>query len=620
MSIFTRQLGAESGVQLNPLRDNSEIATVDNYDQIFAIMMRATRGRIDKPFLVDRSNVKRRLGNGEPMRVSDLNEAWVHVVEALNNGAYSAVVQRLTVASASAISYAVATIGSGAVLAPTVTAGAVTAIAASTPGTGYTVGQAITIGGVGVGATAVVATVNATGGILTTTVSAGGSGYVQGSTTAAIANPISFYVTSTDPDSITAPFMFALKHLECFNDGIKVSFRAEESRVGGVNQANSTITLVVSDIDGNAMYEFTGSLLAGAVDDYGNSAFLPDIVANATDAVEVTVGAITSILPTSTAYGYNSNGLQNWAKSGVLVCFSEGSTAYATSDYAAARAKLHNTPLSYGYIASGGSRSAALLAQLAQLAYDTNRQLRMDIPGDLTRDAAITFAEQLAFGASATPHLLQMFWAPLKSNDPTGVNGKGYFGVATLNIAYACRRNAQTDAKGFAPKNYPIAGRAYPIGRTGITQTFTPSDQDLNALARAQINPCVFETYSGGGRYVFRDSLTAAQVESSQRKLIAVADMSTSVDEAIVRYGKDILQLPMETALARMADFLKFMFDGAVAAKWLVPSSDPFMEGSPFKYEVKPNQAHPYDRVDVNYWLRYDGTTRQIFATQTLTK
>ena len=31
---FVRQLGAESGVQLNPLRDNSEIPAGDNSDQV----------------------------------------------------------------------------------------------------------------------------------------------------------------------------------------------------------------------------------------------------------------------------------------------------------------------------------------------------------------------------------------------------------------------------------------------------------------------------------------------------------------------------------------------------------------------------------------------------------
>lgn len=612
---FTRQLGAESGVQLNPLRDNSEIPTQDNYDQVFGIMMRATRGRIDKPFKVDRGNVFKRLGKGEQIRVSALNEAWVHVVEALNNGAYEAVVQRLVVESSASIKYAVASIGSGAVLAATVVGGAVTAIAATTPGTGYTVGQALTISGVGTGAAATVATINATGGILTVNVSAGGSGYTAPTVT--VTNPISFYVSDTVP---TAPFLFAVKHLECFNDGIKVKFRAEENRVNGVNTANSVITIVITDVDGVSLYEFTGSLLAGALDDYSNSYYLPDVVSRQTDAVELTVGSVTSIGTTSPAYGYNVNGQANWGSSATLVCFVEGSTAYATSDYMAARDKLQYTPFNYAYISSGGTQSAALLAQLAQLAFDTNRQLRFDIPGSLTVEAAITFVEQLNMGASPTAHLMQAFWGPLKTEDPTGLNGKGYFGFATLNIAYACRRNAQTDAKGFAPKNYPVAGRQWPIQRIGITQVYTPKDQELNSLARAKINPCLFETYTGGGRYVFRDSITSALVESSLKKLISVADMSTSIDDAVTRNGKDNLQLPMEVAIKRTKDYLKFLFEGAQTAGWLVPASDPMMEGAAFRYEVAPNQVRPYDRMDVNYWLRYDGVARQIFVTQTLSR
>lgn len=620
MTAFTRQLGAESGVQLNPLRDNSEIPVQDNYDQVFGIMMRATRGRIDKPFKVNRGNVFKKLGKGEPIRVSALNEAWVHVVEALNNGAYEAVVQRLTASGVASISYAVAAYGTGAVLAPTVTGGAVTGIAASTPGTGYTVGQEIAIAGAGTGAKATVATINANGGILTVTVSSGGTSYVQGTTTATVANPFSFYVTATDPASITAPFLFALKHLECFNDGIKVNFRAEEYRVSGVNTANSVITVAVAEIDGTSLYEFTGSLLSTAKDDYGNSYFLPDVVSRQTDLVEITVGSVTSVPASSPAYGYGATGQANWAKSATLICFTEGSTAYATADYSAARTKLQTTPFNYAYISSGGTQSAGMLAQLAQLAFDTNRQLRFDIPGNLSVDAAITYVEQLSMGASIAAHLLHGFWSPLKSEDPTGLNGKGFFGAATLNIAKACGRNAQTDARGFAPKNFPVAGRDWPINRTGIVQAYSPSDQELSALARAKINPCLFETYSGGGRFVFRDSLTSAMVESSMKKLIAVADMSTSIDDAVTRFGKDVLQLPMKIAIKRMQDYLKSLFEGAQAAGWLVPSNDPMMNGAAFMFEVKPDDVFAYDRMQVRYWLRYDGTTRQIIVTQTLSR
>ncbi len=613
---FVRQLGAESGVQLNPLRDNSEIPTQDNYDQMLGIMMRSTRGRIDKPFKVDRGNVLNKLGKGERISVLALNEAWVHVVEAVNNGTYEAVVQRL-ITPAAIVSYAVASIGSGAVLAPTVAAGAVTAIAVSTPGTGYTVGQELTIVGLGTGAAAAVATVNATGGILTVTVSAGGTGYTV-APTATVKEPISFYVSATIP---TTPYLFAVKHLECFNDGIKLEFRAEEKRAGGVNVANDMITLVIRDVDNIALYEFTGSLNADALDDYGNSSYLANIVAARTDAVEVSVGLIGSILTTSNAYGFSVlTGQTNSSKSATLICFSEGGYAYTTQDYMAARTKLQYTPFNYAYISSGGSQAPALLAQLAQLAFDTNRILKFDVPGGLTVDAAITFVEQLNMGASLTAQLMHQYWVRFKSDDPAGINGKGYYGAATLNSAYSNGRNAQTDAKGFAPKNYPVAGRQWPVRRTGLIHDQRLTDQNLNALARAKINPVMFETYTGGGRTVFRDCLTAAQVESSLIKLTSVADMSTSIDDAVTRFGKDILQLPIDLAVKRTNDFLKALFEGAQAAKWLVPSNDPSINGLAFKFEAKPSDIRPYDVMIISYWLRYDGAVRQIFVTQTISK
>lgn len=610
---FTRQLGSESGVQLNPLRDNSEIPTQDTYDQIFGIAMRATRGRIDKSFKVDRSNVANKLGKGEPIRVSELNEAYVHVVEALNNGADKAIVQRL-VTDAAEISYAVVFYGTGAILTPVVNAGVVTAVTVTNGGTGYANGQALAFAGAGTGAEGTVTVVN--GVITAVTLTSGGTGYTT-APEAKVANPISFSVL---PDLPLTPFLFAVKHLECFNDGIKIDFRAEEKRAGGVSVANDRISFRLKDKDDDVLYWFYGSLDPTAKDDYENSAYLSDVAAGQTDAVEITIGNITSIPVGSPAYGYDSvNGLPNWARSDVLVCFSEGGTAYTTDHYASARTKLQFTPFNYGYIGSGGSQSAALLSQLVQLAYDTNRQLRLDIPGRLTPEEAITFVEALNLGGNKdSSHLIHSYWSPLRANDPTGVNGKGYLGVATLNIAYSCGRNARTNAKGFAPKNYVVAGREWPINRTGITQEYTPSDQELSALARAKINPVLFEVYTGGGRYVFRDSLTSALVDSSLKKLISVADMSTSIDDAVTRFGKDALQLPMSIAVKRMNDFLRTLFENAQASGWLVPSNDPFMGGAAFKFEARPSEVRPDDRMDVLYWVRYDGTNRQIFVTQTL--
>lgn len=612
---FVRQLGTQPGVQLNPLLDNSEIPALDNSDQRFGIMMRATRGRIDKPFLVDRGNVFKKIGRGEQLRVSQLNEAWIHVVEALNNGASEAVVQRL-VTSASSVKYVCAYIGSGAVLSATIVGGVITGVVITNGGTGYTTGQAVTFTGDGTGAAG---TIVATAGVITdVTITSGGAGYATATVT--VGNPISFDVQTTVP---ATPYLFALKHLECYNDGIRVEFRADEKRVGGVAVANDRITILVKDKAGELLYEIYGSLNPTALDDFGNSIFLEDVISTLTGGnCEIEVGATTTIGTTSTAYGYDPTTLvANWAKSGTLVAFTEGGTGYGTQDYADARVKLQNTPFNYAYISSGGSQSVAMIAQLQQLAYDTNRQLRMDVPGDLTPTAAIAFVETLNLGGNAdSAHLVHVYWSPLKTNDPTGLNGKGYYGVATLNIAYACKRNARRNAKGFAPKNYAIGGKEWPINRNGVTQTYIPSQQELSAMGRSKINPVISMTFSGGARYVFTDTLTSAQVESSLKKLIAVVDMSTSIDEAVTSFGNDVLLQPMDVALNRMRDFLQSLFEGAEAAGWIVKSTDPFMAGFAFKFDVRPNEIRPYDQMDVRYWLHYDGTVRQIFVTQTLSK
>ncbi|HZX80983.1 MAG TPA: hypothetical protein VFE72_08545, partial [Lysobacter sp.] len=542
---FVRQLGAESGVQLNPLRDGSAIPAGGNADQSFGIIMRATRGRIDKPFLVDRGNVTRKLGRGEPVRVNALNEANVHVVEALNNGAYQAVVQRL--------------VGDGAAI------------------------SWVTV-------------------------------------TATEENTYAYAVSQTAP---VGEFLFAVQHLECFNDGIVLEFRAEERKVGGVPATNDMLTLRIRDSGGVLLYEFAGSLNPSARDDFGGSAYLPDVVASQTDAVQLVVGVVGEaavIRPTSIAYGYDANGRQKWAVSGTQVAFTEGALDFDTADYVAAREKLQGSQFEFAYLSSGGSQAPALLAQLAQLAHDTNRQFRFDVPGTLGPEAAIAFVEQLNLSSAASAHLLHAYWAPLKTDDPSGVNPKGYFGTSTLNIAFACARNAQRNAKGFAPKNYPIAGREFPVNRMGVSQTYALRDQELNALARAKINPVVYETYTGGGRYVFRDSLTLAPVDNSLKKLVSVVEMSTSIDEAVTRAAKDSLQLPMAIATKRTADFLTSLFEAAEASGWLVPSDAPEMGGRAWAFDVKPNEVRSADALDVSYWLRYDGTNRQTFVTQTITR
>lgn len=544
---FVRSLGAESGVQLNPLIDGSEMPSSGTGDQAFAIAMRSSRGRIDKAFAVNSSNFYKSLGYGETLRANSLNEAWVQVFEAVNSGAYSAVVSRIV--SAEAVN-------------------------------SWMIGKLDSVESKGV--------------------------------------IFSVMAEAAEPSN----YDIAVKHHECFNDGITIAIHADEKRVGGSKNANDLVTMILSDSKGVKLYEFSGSLKQGSKDDYGNSNFLPDVVESLTDGVEVRIAtAFSSIGIDAKAYGFDENGETKWDKSGVLPYFNEGAIGgYTTETYVKAREQLEKTQHEYRYIASGGTKAVGLLAQLAKLAHTTNRQFRFDIDGKLTPEQAITFIESLNMSGMTSSHLIHAYWSPLKTNDPSGLNGKSHIGVSALNIAFACARNAAKNYKGFAPKNYPIAGRLFPLNRTGIVQTYTPTNAELSQLAAAKINPALYESYETGGLYVFRDSLTCAPVTNSLKKLIAVVEMSTTVDDAITSAAKSFLQLPLAVAVKKMNDWLPVYFEGAQSAEWLVPSNDPAMGGASFQFDARPNAARPYDQMDVSYWVRYDGTARQMIVTQTLTK
>jgi len=547
---FVRQLGSQSGIQLNPLRDDSNIPTPGRSDQRFAVILRSARGRIDRPFIVNRHNVRPLLGKPELIKQSALNLALIHVLEALDNGAYEVIVQRV-VTPAAQRKWLIAQLE-------------------------------------------------------------------RDPKTQALTGALLWHTAASLP---ATPYLLAIDHLHCHNDGIGAAIHAPEKREGGLPVANEQIRLRLSDADGLSLFEFSGSLDENAKDDDGRSAFLPDVIQAQTDAVMVVVGGSNqAIEPTCEAWGWSGDGQIRWADSGVHLCFEEGPLTFAADDWRAARLKLQNSPHDYAYIASGGSQSPLLLQELAHLAWETNRQLRFDIDGRLPVAGAIAFVEQLNLSSHKAAHLMAAFWAPIESDDPARINAKGHFGVATLNIAYACGRNALTDANGFAPKNWPIAGKNWPIARTGMMQTQSPSTQELSQLAQAKINPVLYQTYSSTGQYVFRDSLTLAPVDNSLKKLIAVVDMSTHLDETVTRMGNELLQLPMDVAIGRMRDFLNDLFDRADTAGWLTPSFDPAMNGRSFNFAVNADPVRPHDSLQVRYWLHFDGTLRQLFVTQTLTR
>lgn len=531
---FTRQLASEPGIQLNPIRDRTGGGVLTTFDQTAAIVGRFARGRIDRPFKVNRSNIKSLLGKPASISLSLLNEAYVHVYEAIQRGAREVVVSRLSV-----------------------------------PG-------------------AVVSWVNFTS-----------------------------LATSTFAVSGTAPVAGTLgvKYLGCHNDGIVVRVHADTKLVSGTPAANDIVTVKILDVDSRELFSIKGSLTSTSIDEFGQSNYLPDVSLLQTDLLEWTIVGSPTIGTTHDGYGKDAAGADKYATSAVMVNFTEGGTGYVATDYDRSIEALRNGSFDFGYIIGGGTRAVLLITKLADLAYDTNRQFLFDVPGDLSVAGAIAFIASLGFGTLGRDHYPQAYWAPLRSLDP--VNGNiVVLGTSGVQAGFRCARNAQTNNYGLAPKNQPIAGLNGALGRAQVTQILRLTDQNLSDLADAKINPVIFQMFSAGSLYVFSDSLTCANTKLSYRKLIPVAEMSADLDERIARFGRECLQLPMEEGIKRMKDYLQKLFGYALASNWLIDEGNP--EVPPFAFEVLRNAQQPADRMDVNYWLHYDGVVRQVFIQQTI--
>ncbi|WP_313453300.1 hypothetical protein [Stutzerimonas nitrititolerans] len=533
---FTRNLGERPGVQLNPLRDNTDYPSVSLTDQVFATVGKFARGRIDKAFIVTQSNQARTLGAGGSIAANPLNECRVQIYEALANGATNGVVARLRPADA--------VMQLMIVKAETSVDAALSVAAAPAAGS-----------------------------------------------------------------------LFSIKHLECFNDGVVVEVNAvevldaEEKAV-----ASKLIRLRLLDpVSGELLFpEFAGSLDPLAKDEYRKSLYLPDIVSATTDLVEVSVLAGASVEPTCVFYGTDETGADKFA-SKLLDYFSEGVAGYVGADLDRACTQLRRSQSGYGFIGSGGTQDAALISKLIALGFQTNKQVRWDISGKLSVAQAVNFYKSVGGTDSLYS---QCFYAPILADDPLN-GGKAVIGTSGLNIGLACARNAQKDSNGVAAKNWPVAGSDFPLNRSGLSQILDFEDDDLKLLAKTKINPIRFVDYASGGRYVFDDSLTGA-LTNADRGLIAVADMATSVDDDVARYAQECLQKPMDVAIKRMTDFLQAYFEALETAGWIKPSAE--LGNRAFVAEIKRNAAQPNKAMDVGYWVKYDGTNRATYITQTLSK
>jgi len=431
-----------------------------------------------------------------------------------------------------------------------------------------------------------------------------------------IPGTVSYSVSDTKP---TTDFALAVMHHDCHNDGIILSVHADQTPVNGTPAANEYLTLRVMDADGAKLHEFYGSLSTSATNDFGASMYLPDVVARRTASVEVAVFAGAAVPTNSAAYG-RTNGSDKWATSSVLVCFDENGTTYIPTELDAAVGRLRETELGFGYIISGGTGDTTLIGKLASLAIEANLPFKVDLSGKLTPAEAMTLMETYAFDS----RYIHVYWAPFEADDPLN-GGRATWGAAGLNAGLSCARNARVNAKGFAPKNYPVAGKAYAIGRTGIRQNYRPTEQELSDLAAMKINPAVFQTFNGGGRYIYTDSLTTAKTVVSFQKLQSVAEMTATLDNWVTLYARELLQSPMTVFIRKMEAYLDTLLSNAQASGWLVPSRN--IDGvaalpgnAAFAFEVVASEVRPADLALVRYWTSCDGVVRQVIVEQTLTR
>lgn len=421
----------------------------------------------------------------------------------------------------------------------------------------------------------------------------------------------------TEAAGPTGDYLVAIKHLECFSEGVKAEIHADAA-VGadGKPAPSKIIVLQLRDVNTNEIVlgPYKGSLDPAALDEFDKSYFIGDIVAQFTDLLEVVEVNADAAVPTTCAF-YGKKDNKDAYASAVLVPFTEGSKLYTTSDLDAAVDRIRRSRPSFTYIGSGGTENVALISRLLELGKLINKQVCWDIPGRFTPAAAITFYASV--GGATDSIYSQCYWAPIKATNPAA-GGIAFMGTSGLNIGLRCARNAQTNAKGIAPRNVVIAGSDFAVNRTNMVQAYEPDeDTELEELAANRINPVLFKDYQSGGKYAWIDSLTGAQTEGAT-KLIAVVEMATYVDDTLASAAQEALQKPMAKAIEKTTKFAGNFLESLQSAGWLQPSAE--LDGACYSATIQANANQPFEKMNIDTAICYDGTARIIVQQQSVVR
>lgn len=649
---FTRNLGSRAGVQLNFPLDNTEGFAIGNSNQAFATFGVFQRGRTDKAFQVTRSNYKRYLGASASLTLSALNEAYLHIYEAFRFGAALGVIARYE-ASDAVLSYITVDGAENATAGDVIGIHADFSLAAynkdtqpvimkiahherfndgvnvevhADAATGEAGSQTIDLGGAKAGASATGLANDATTYTASIVVNGGAAQPISvvGSTAQTLDDLINELSSLTgvtwavEGGNLVATSQvdggsIAITDTDLFSSLTDyVAINAEAQVEISVPSKLLTVRLVEVGT-GKELFSFYGSLDETAVNDFNESIFLSDVVSQITDDVEIVVASGAQVEVDSLFYG-KDNDSNNKTVSEDVDYYDAGSAALTSTEINAAINNLRYNEFEHRYFITAGDQNAVAVAGMANIAKEMNRPIIVDIPAGYTKAQAITWLNSLGGGMISS--YVHVYWTPLKARDPLN-GGKAVWGTSGMQVGYRCARNAQTDNNGIPPMNYPIAGKNYKVDRLNVTQLEFPTEDDLNDLADNGINPVIFEQYNTESGYVFADSLTNVRKESAT-KLIAVSDMSSQVDDWIAKFGKESLQLPMEDAIRIMSRFERELFEALQTAVWITPSVE--LGGASYEATVERNASRPFDRMDTNYALHYDGTLRAVYAQQTISR
>ena len=414
----------------------------------------------------------------------------------------------------------------------------------------------------------------------------------------------------------TGGYLIAIKHLECFSDGVKAEIHADAAATGGAPGPSKIITLQLRDVATNEIIlgPYKGSLDPSAIDEFGESYFIGDVVATYTDLLQVVDVHDAATVPVGCVFYGKKDGKDLWA-SKALSYFTEGSTLYTTADLDAAINRIRRSRPSFTYICGGGTESVALISRLLELGAAINKQVVWDIPGRFTPAAATTFYASV--GGATDSLYSHCYWAPIMATNPVA-GGKAFMGTSGMNIGLRCARNAIVNAKGIAKRNEVIAGSDHAVTRTGMVQMFDPDpDTDLEDLAASRINPVIFKDYASGPKYAWIDSLTGAQTEGAT-KLMAVSEMATYVDDTIAAAAEEALQKPMSQAIEKVEKFIKLFLEALQSAGWLQASEQ--LDGSAYTADIKASDNQPFEKMVIDTAICYDGTARIITNQQNIVR